>query len=529
MKKATAILLSSAILLSLLSGCGKSSEVSSTPSVSSSTTSDSSSPMESETNTSTATPASSDTQPVSLLFKKATGFSREWKDGKYIVNGLDYSGNKICGITDSDGNATLVDGYTALYPLADGHLLATTDENAVGECAFTGRTLNLCTVGFAGVILDESGNVIYQPDESLGYERLYPINSHLILSIRAKTNFDGNTATLSVLNQNGEFLYDCTSDDFNLVDYMTFDDDGFVWTLSPLYNFSDEFPVSFGPDDNLGENRIVKLGLYCGGYGGFGCIYFGDDDFYSEYHSEQEYYHQSADSRFAIYNSQNFINGGFTTDVDTGEYNYLPRITYFWDATDFATLNSLQEDMVNDSSCLPYSSRIFFGGSDSDGMGYFKRTIYRDEGETYSGPFFSFFDATGREIPIPQNYLDSLDSSRILEHDFLLIMSGQNHTTYCTLVNPSDGSSIEPFLIPNSPSPSCAAQNDSILALGYSGSIRLYSTENGELIDSVDFDGTGTNVSSIFFSGDCIVATGKGNDDTTYYHVYSLSNNCPII
>ena len=77
MKKATAILLSSAILLSLLSGCGKSSEVSSTPSVSSSTTSDSSSPMESETNTSTATPASSDTQPVSLLFKKATGFSRE--------------------------------------------------------------------------------------------------------------------------------------------------------------------------------------------------------------------------------------------------------------------------------------------------------------------------------------------------------------------------------------------------------------------------------------------------------------------
>ena len=59
--------------------------------------------------------------------------------------------------------------------------------------------MELSTAGFAGVILDENGNVIDQPDESLGYERLYPINSHLILSIRAKTGFDGKSASMCVL------------------------------------------------------------------------------------------------------------------------------------------------------------------------------------------------------------------------------------------------------------------------------------------------------------------------------------------
>lgn len=91
--------------------------------------------------------------------------------------------------------------------------------------------MELSTAGFAGVILDENGNVIYQPDESLGYERLYPINSHLILSIRAKTGFDGKSASMCVLDQDGQFLYDCTDSSHNLADLMNFDDDGIVWTF----------------------------------------------------------------------------------------------------------------------------------------------------------------------------------------------------------------------------------------------------------------------------------------------------------
>ena len=245
MKKATAILLSSVIFASLLCSCGKAADSSAASSaVSTKTTSPTAPPTEASTPEPTQQPAG---QPASQLFSKVTGFSREWQDGKHVINGLDTSGNKICGIIDGGGNTVLMDGYTALYPLADGHLIAATDENASGECVYTGRTMELSTAGFAGVILDENGNVIYQPDESLGYERLYPINSHLILSIRAKTGFDGKSASMCVLDQDGQFLYDCTDSSHNLADFMDFDDDGIVWTFSGGLMWK----ISFGPDDDL--------------------------------------------------------------------------------------------------------------------------------------------------------------------------------------------------------------------------------------------------------------------------------------
>ena len=258
MKKATAILLSSVIFVSLLCSCGKAADSSAASSaVSTKTTSPTAPPTEASTPEPTQQPAG---QPASQLFSKVTGFSREWQDGKHVINGLDTSGNKICGIIDGGGNTVLMDGYTALYPLADGHLIAATDENASGECVYTGRTMELSTAGFAGVILDENGNVIYQPDESLGYERLYPINSHLILSIRAKTGFDGKSASMCVLDQDGQFLYDCTDSSHNLADFMDFDDDGIVWTFSS--GPSSLRKISFGPDDDLGENHILKIDFY---------------------------------------------------------------------------------------------------------------------------------------------------------------------------------------------------------------------------------------------------------------------------
>lgn len=267
MKKATAILLSSVIFASLLCSCGKSADSSAVSSaVSTKTTSPTAAPTEAPTPEPTQQPAG---QPASQLFSKVTGFSREWQDGKHVINGLDTSGNKICGIIDGGGNTVLMDGYTALYPLADGHLIAATDENVSGECVYTGRTMELSTAGFAGVILDENGNVIYQPDESLGYERLYPINPHLILSIRAKTGFDGKSASMCVLDQDGQFLYDCTDSSHNLADFMDFDDDGIVWTFSGGLMWK----ISFGPDDDLGENRVLKM-VFNYGINGITCNFF---------------------------------------------------------------------------------------------------------------------------------------------------------------------------------------------------------------------------------------------------------------
>ena len=118
MKKATAILLSSVIFASLLCSCGKSADSSAVSSaVSTKTTSPTAAPTEAPTPEPTQQPAG---QPASQLFSKVTGFSREWQDGKHVINGLDTSGNKICGIIDGGGNTVLMDGYTALYPLADG-------------------------------------------------------------------------------------------------------------------------------------------------------------------------------------------------------------------------------------------------------------------------------------------------------------------------------------------------------------------------------------------------------------------------
>ena len=151
MKKATAILLSSVIFASLLCSCGKAADSSA---VSSAVSTKTSSPTAAPTEAPTPEPIQPAGQPASQLFSKVTGFSREWQDGKHVINGLDASGSKICGIIDGNGNTVLMDGYTALYPLADGHLIAATDENVSGECVYTGRTMELSTAGFAGVILD---------------------------------------------------------------------------------------------------------------------------------------------------------------------------------------------------------------------------------------------------------------------------------------------------------------------------------------------------------------------------------------
>ena len=173
MKRGNAILLSSALLASLLCGCGQATtsapvggSASSTVSSGAAGTSGSVGVLDAAPAAPTAEPAAAG-QPISLLFNKATGVSREWQDGKFIINGLDASGNKICGIADSSGNAVLVDGYTALYPLADGHLLATTEADASGECDYEGKSFDFNSIGFSGVILDENLAVVYQPDGSL--------------------------------------------------------------------------------------------------------------------------------------------------------------------------------------------------------------------------------------------------------------------------------------------------------------------------------------------------------------------------
>lgn len=524
MKKATAILLSSVIFASLLCSCGKAADSAAVSSaVSTKTTSPTAAPTEAPTPEPTQQPAG---QPASQLFSKVTGFSREWQDGKHVINGLDASGSKICGIIDGNGNTVLMDGYTALYPLADGHLIAATDENVSGECAYTGRSMDLSTAGFAGVILDENGNVIYQPDESLGYERLYPINSHLILSIRAKTGFDGKSASMCVLDQDGQFLYDCTDSSHNLADFMDFDDDGIVWTF--YHDSAKPHQISFGPDDDLGENRILEIDFqtnYRTNQQYINCNLFKHDTFTSNYMSLSEFPYLEYYIHPKCYNSSCFIFGGRYESSDT--INYLPWSTFPSDALDCTAINTWQDTLINE---VPYSF-ISFLGSDSSGLGYFFRNIYLST--TSLDSIRTFFTADGDEINIPQNYMDALKSVDLLDNDFLLTLKGADGNTYFTLMNIADGSTFDPVFIPDSPD--YAVQNGSVLALYSIGNFfQLYNVENGTELDTFDIsESDGYRVNDLFFSGNYLIIyyyyNNSYNNEDFLYHVYSLSDGTLII
>lgn len=534
MKKATAILLSSVIFASLLCSCGKAADSSA---VSSAVSTKTSSPTAAPTEAPTPEPIQPAGQPASQLFSKVTGFSREWQDGKYVINGLDASGSKICGIIDGNGNTVLMDGYTALYPLADGHLIAATDENVSGECVYTGRTMELSTAGFAGVILDENGNVIYQPDESLGYERLYPINSHLILSIRAKTGFDGKSASMCVLDQDGQFLYGCTDSSHNLVDLMNFDDDGIVWTF-PSGSYSLR-RISFGPDDDLGENSILRIdflsmivnpalfGLEYTNNDYYVLFHFDHDSFTSEltYYSDlptKEKPHTGVRNSI-IYNSSCFIRGGMVEYTEGNIIDVLPWETFPSDTFDCATINAWQ-DSVNE---IPLS-HISFLGSSSSGLGYFCRLNYLENSYT-SDIVRTYFTADGQEISIPQNYMDALSSTQLLDNKFLLTLNGADGETYFTLLDLANGSTFDPVHIPDSPD--IAAHNGSVLALGRTNSFRLYNVENGTELDAFDIPGTDNySVRYIFFSGNYLIICCYDDSNADFlYHVYSLNDGALII
>lgn len=523
MKTRIAILLSAAFLTSLLCGCSTTAD--STSSVSSQGASNTSETV--STPIPTEEPASSTTQSVSLLFQKVTGVSREWQNGKYIVNGIDDNGNKICGITDDEGNAFLVDGYTALYPLADGRLLATTEEDASGECSYAGRSFQISSIGFVGIILDENFDIIYQPDESLGYERLYPINSHLILSIRAKTGFEGVTANACVLNTDGQLLYNCSDIINHLTDWMQFDDEGKTWTFIPSEDPSLQL-LTFGPNDNLGENHLMQLQIRSR-YSPFDMfiyyIDFNDDTCVGRQLSAPSSSGFSAWEKFEPYNSTTFIRGGRFTNYLTSTALSSSFETIPSDMLDLTSVNDILNDMDNETSIY---SHFGYKATDSNGIGYFAKTSYESD-NTPNSPTYTFFSIDGYQIDIPQDYMDRYNGSYILNDKFLLLLKGSDGNNYGSFFNLSSDSSStspsDPFLMPKSPEH--AVLSGSVLATSNMGFIYLYNTETGEVLDSLEF--TDFKVTDLFSSNNCIIVAGTDTSNSTIYHIYSLASSSLLL
>lgn len=243
----------------MLSGCGGSNNVQS------SAEQGGLQPSQSEEQSPTAEPVR--TVKAADVFDVVTGVSKEWQDGLYVINGKDSDGTMICGIMDKDQNVRIYEDYTALYPLADGHLIATQDTDMSGECYFEGIQVPIGFAGIHGVIIDANGNLIYEP-KSDEYSRMYVINSHLILQLNAKMDFDGTEISAHVIDQNGEVLYEDEKIPHILSMYncVKFSEDGKTWTLSqhePRYLIGgDSQPLCFiqrGISDKYGESPLFSM------------------------------------------------------------------------------------------------------------------------------------------------------------------------------------------------------------------------------------------------------------------------------
>jgi len=201
--------------------------------------------------------------------------------------------------------------------------------------------------------------------------------------------------------------------------------------------------ISFGPDDDLGENRVLKM-VFNYGINGITCNFFEHDTYTSNYMSFSEFpYLQNYGTYFSCldpYNSSCFIVGGRAFNPASESTYLLPWSAFPSDALDCTAINTWQDTLANEVS----NSKISFLGSDSSGLGYFCRTIYpdmmlRDSTKTY-------FTAAGDEIDIPQNYMDALESVNLLDNKFLLTLKGADGKTYFTLLDLADGSTFAPVL-----------------------------------------------------------------------------------
>lgn len=361
---------------------------------------------------------------VSQCFDSITGVSQEWKDGLYVVNGEDKDGQMICGIMDKNGNVEIFDGYTALYPLADGHLIATTDTKVCGDCNFYGKSMANKEVGIPGVIIDENKNTIYEPDESNGYERLYQISDKTILAIQAKKEFEDVEIKTRLINQDGKTI----SDVFDVIDdvyfsngrsAILFDDDGKKWSLATII-------VERDKSDEVGGNAHLKLYLF--GEGGWivDC-WFGEN---------------GKSECLPIYN-ENSNNGVSKGAFDSQTIYTDPSWTFSrfgGTSPEFPEIQKLQETLSKDDD-LRYIGKLDV--TDDETARFICRYGY---GKDYE---YRVYDTEGNELPLPEKYLgEKLKSYSIMDGKIFLSMDSNNQL-FGAIINGDGTVYKEAFMLDN--------------------------------------------------------------------------------
>lgn len=456
-------------------------------------------------------------KPVSQCFDSITGVSQEWKDGLYVVNGEDKNGQMICGIMDKNGNVEIFDGYTALYPLADGHLIATTDTEVCGDCNFYGKSMTNKEVGIPGVIIDENKNIIYEPDESQGYERMYQINSKKILAIQAKKGFDEIEIRTRLIDQNGKDISDDEVIDSSFftstmsVSYkgnsysydsssILFDDDGIKWHLSV-------FIVSRNNSDEMGENiSLAFIPEYTTGLN-LKCR-FGDNG---------EMHIQRVTSEI---NNDGITEGNFDSQTTYKDPSWTFS-RFGGTSPEFPEIQKLQNSLSKDDD-LRYIGKLDVTDDKT------ARFICRyDYGKDYE---YRVYDTEGNELPLPEKYLgEKLKSYSIMDGKIFLSMDSNNQL-FGAIINGDGTVYKEAFMLDND-SEIINLEND-ILKYRVDNKIYDFDVQQEKNIKEIPIAGAlenGAEISNVEVIDNFIIVEYKKTVSSEvkdyFYEIYDLDGN----
>lgn len=437
---------------------------------------------------------------VSQCFDSITGVSQEWKDGLYVVNGEDKNGQMICGIMDKNGNVEIFDGYTALYPLADGHLIATTDTEVCGDCNFYGKTLINKETGIPGIIIDENKNIIYEPDESHGYERMYQINSKKILAIQAKKGFDQIEIRTRLIDQNGQDIsVDDLISDYYFNDYISFDDNGKNWRL-PVNMTSRNTSDELGGNVYLGLSSFYTIGInmYCRFY---------DNDYYE--------YGMSDNSSSNDKNYEGFFDSQTTYTDPSWTFSRLGG-----KSPEFPEIQKLQNSLSEDDD-LRYIGKLDVTDDET------ARFICRyDYGKDYE---YRVYDTKGNELPIPEKYLgEKLKSYSIMDGKIFLSMDSNNQF-FGVIIN-GDGTVYKDAFMLDNDSEIITLEND-ILKYRIDNIIYYYDVQQEKNIKEITVSESienGAELNNVNITDNFIIVEydkGTTPEIDYFYEVYDLDGN----
>lgn len=441
-------------------------------------------------------------KPVSQCFDSITGVSQEWKDGLYVVNGEDKNGQMICGIMDENGNVEIFDGYTALYPLADGHLIATADTEVCGDCNFYGKAIANKEVGIPGVIIDENKNIIYEPDESNGYERLYQISDKTILAIQAKKGFEDVEITTRLINQDGK-----TNSVLEVIhpscfysgsrNAILFDDDGKKWHLGTII-------VERGKSDELGDNAHLKLYLF--GEGGWIIDFWASDTgmaSWSRIDNENE------KLTFGVFDSQTkYSKPTWVFDRISDDNPELPAI-----------LNLQNSLSANDK--LDYMGK--FDVTDD------KTALFLCRYGNSKNYEYRIYDSEGKEVQISEEYLSKIESYEFLDGKLFLALNSNNQL-FGVLIN-RDGSIYKDAFMLDDDSEIITLEND-VLKYRVDNKIYDFDVQQEKNIKEIAVTETlenGAELDNIEVMDNFIIAEYKkivsSEVKDYFYEIYDLNGN----